>query len=45
MHSPLISGTFGLSIGGNEVIYSSSANLPFDIGSFNLQQAINNLRI
>lgn len=44
-HSPLISGTFGLSIGGNDVKYSGNASIPFDADAWTLQQAIRSLGI
>jgi hypothetical protein len=39
-HSPLISGSFGLSIGGITIRFKNSSNIPFDISAFDLQTAI-----
>ncbi len=39
-HSPLISGTFTLTIGGADVKISNSANLPYNVAAADLQTAI-----
>ena len=39
-HSPLISGTFGLTIGGVTIKFRNSANIPFNIAASDLQTAI-----
>ena len=39
-HSPLISGTFGLTIGGITIRFKNSSNIPSNIASSDLQTAI-----
>lgn len=39
-HSPLISGTFTLTIGGADILISGSANIPFNVAASSLQTAI-----
>jgi len=39
-HSPLISGSFGLTIGGITIRFKNSTNLPFNIADYDLQTAI-----
>ena len=39
-HSPLISGTFGLTIGGITIKYKNSSNIPSNIAASDLQSAI-----
>ena len=39
-HSPLISGTFGLTIGGITIKYKNSSNIPSNIAASDLQTAI-----
>jgi len=44
-HSPLINGTFTLSIGGNPVAINNLTNIPYNVSASSLQTAIRNLGI
>lgn len=44
-HSPLISGTFGISIGGVPIQVSGSADIPYNVGASTLQTALRNSAI